>query len=96
MADGHRYGVDHGITFHTDHKLRTVLWGWVGEALTDAELSAVRRLGDEVRGALGDRLSELLTDLEIEALARRCERLAARRSMPCPRGDHPAIPWPPF
>jgi uncharacterized repeat protein (TIGR03843 family) len=96
MADGHRYGVDHGITFHTDHKLRTVLWGWVGEALTDAELSAVRRLGDEVRGALGDRLSELLTDLEIEALARRCERLAARRSMPRPRGDHPAIPWPPF
>ena len=33
MADGHRYGVDHGVTFHTDPKLRTVLWGWLGEDL---------------------------------------------------------------
>ena len=31
MADGHRYGVDHGVTFHVEHKLRTVLWGWLGE-----------------------------------------------------------------
>ncbi len=30
MTDGHRHGVDHGLTFHTDHKLRTVLWGWLG------------------------------------------------------------------
>ena len=33
MADGHRYGVDHGVCFHEDHKLRTVLWGWAGEPL---------------------------------------------------------------
>ena len=33
MADGHRYGVDHGVTFHAEHKLRTVLWGWLGEPL---------------------------------------------------------------
>ena len=31
MTDGHRYGVDHGLTFHVEHKLRTVLWGWAGE-----------------------------------------------------------------
>lgn len=96
MADGHRYGVDHGITFHTDHKLRTVLWGWVGEALTEEELVAVRRLGEQVRGTLGDLLSDHLNDLEVESLARRCERLVSRGSMPRPRGDHPAIPWPPF
>ncbi len=42
MTDGHRYGVDHGVTFHTDHKLRTVLWGWLGERLTEEEV-AVRR-----------------------------------------------------
>lgn len=34
MKDGHRYGVDHGLTFHREHKLRTVLWGWVGKELT--------------------------------------------------------------
>lgn len=96
MAGGHRYGVDHGIAFHAEHKLRTVLWGWLGEPLTDAELDAVRALGEAARGALGDRLAPLLTDREIDAFACRCRRLAERGVMPAPRGDFPAIPWPPF
>lgn len=96
MTDGHRYGVDHGVTFHTDHKLRTVLWGWLGEPLGADELAVVRRIGAETRGALGDALADHLTDLEIEALARRCERLAHRAVMPEPYGEWPAIPWPPF
>ena len=96
MTDGHRYGVDHGVTFHTDHKLRTVLWGWLGERLDPDEVAVVRRVGVEVRGTLGDVLADHLADLEIEALARRCERLAAKAEMPAPRGEWPAIPWPPF
>src|SRR5699024_10372930 len=44
MADGHRYGVDHGLTFHRDDKLRTVLWGWLGEELTAEELGGVDRV----------------------------------------------------
>lgn len=96
MTDGHRYGVDHGVTFHTDHKLRTVLWGWVDEPLTADEVATVRAVGAEVRGALGDALSRHLTDPEINALARRCDRLADRAVMPSPRGEWPAIPWPPF
>jgi uncharacterized repeat protein (TIGR03843 family) len=96
MTDGHRYGVDHGVTFHSDHKLRTVLWGWLGESLLPDEVLAVRALAVEARGTLGDVLAHHLTDLEIEALARRCERLAAKAVMPSPRGEWPAIPWPPF
>jgi len=96
MTDGHRYGVDHGVTFHTDHKLRTVLWGWLDEPLTAAEVAAVRAVGAETRGALGEALAPHLTDREIEALARRCGRLADRAVMPEPRGEWPAIPWPPF
>ncbi|MCW2764570.1 MAG: hypothetical protein JWO11_529 [Nocardioides sp.] len=96
MSDGHRFGVDHGITFHTDHKLRTVLWGWLGEALTEDELGALRRIREELRGGLGAALSSHLTDLEIDAVARRCDRLAGRGVMPGPRGESPAIPWPPF
>lgn len=96
MTDGHRYGVDHGVTFHTDHKLRTVLWGWLGERLDPDEVAVVRRVGAEVRGTLGDVLADHLGDLEIEALAGRCERLAAKAEMPAPRGEWPAIPWPPF
>jgi uncharacterized repeat protein (TIGR03843 family) len=96
MTDGHRYGVDHGITFHTDPKLRTVLWGWLGESLTDYEISAVRHVGDLVGGALGEALAAHLTDLELDALARRCARLADTAVMPAPRGEYPPIPWPPF
>ncbi len=96
MAGGHRYGVDHGLTFHTDPKLRTVLWGWLGEALTPVELEAVARIRAGVDGDLGDALGELLTAPEIGALRRRCDRLADRGVMPAPRGEWPAIPWPPF
>jgi uncharacterized repeat protein (TIGR03843 family) len=96
MVGGHRYGVDHGVTFHTDHKLRTVLWGWLGEDLTTEEVTAVRAVRTELGGQLGDVLAGHLTDLEIDALARRCSRLAERALMPSPRGEWPAIPWPPF
>ena len=46
MTDGHRYGVDHGVTFHVENKLRTVLWGWSGEPLTTAEREAVEAVRD--------------------------------------------------
>jgi uncharacterized repeat protein (TIGR03843 family) len=96
MVGGHRYGVDHGLTFHTDHKLRTVLWGWLGEDLTVEEVAVVRTIRADLGGALGDALAAHLTDLEIDAFGRRCHRLAERAVMPSPRGEWPAIPWPPF
>ena len=57
MTDGHRYGVDHGVTFHVENKLRTVLWGWMGEPLTAAELEAVEGVRDDATGDLGERLA---------------------------------------
>ena len=96
MPDGHRYGVDHGITFHHDHKLRTVLWGWLGEPLRSEEVEVLHRLLGAVRGGLGEQLTPLLTDVEIDAFERRCRRLLDRGVMPAPRGEMPAIPWPPF
>ena len=96
MVDGHRYGVDHGVTFHTDHKLRTVLWGWLGQPLTDEETAGVRRVREALGGELGLSLAGHLTDLEIDVVARRCDRLLASGAMPSPRGQWPAVPWPPF
>jgi uncharacterized repeat protein (TIGR03843 family) len=84
------------VTFHTDHKLRTVLWGWLGEPLTDEEAAAVRRIRVALGSDLGDALGAHLTDPEIDAIARRCDRLLAAGVMPTPRGEWPAIPWPPF
>lgn len=96
MADGHRYGVDHGVTFHVENKLRTVLWGWLGEALTGDEVAAVSGLLEDLDGDLGERLTPLLAAGELPALRRRCERLLAHGRLPAPTGEWPAIPWPPF
>ena len=96
MTDGHRYGVDHGVTFHADPKLRTVLWGWLDERLTPEELEGVRTVRAALGAELGDELGFHLTPLEVDAVARRCDRLLAKGRMPSPRGEWPAIPWPPF
>ena len=96
MADGHRYGVDHGVTFHPDHKLRTVLWGWAGDPLDDEERAGVGRLLAGWSDGLEDELSHLLDEQELTRLRRRAERLLAAGRFPQPRGDWPAIPWPPF
>jgi len=96
MADGHRFGVDHGLTFHEDDKLRTVLWGWLGEALTTEELGGIERVADGLDGELGRRLTELLSAEELAALAERCDRLRADGHFPGPSGEMPAVPWPLF
>ncbi len=95
-STGHRYGVDHGVSFHVEHKLRTVLWGWQGDALDADELAGVDRVRAALDGELGQRLSELLSAAELAALATRCERLLRRATFPGPRGGMPAFPWPFF
>jgi uncharacterized repeat protein (TIGR03843 family) len=96
MADGHRHGVDHGVTFHVEPKLRTVLWGWAGTPLRAEEVDGVRRVLSALEGELRDQLEYLLTGVEIDAVVNRANRLLQRGRLPEPRGDWPAIPWPPF
>lgn len=96
MADGHRFGVDHGLTFHTEHKLRTVLWGWIDAPLTDDELFGVRLVRDALDASLGHDLSAWISTDEINACRSRCDALLDRGTFPPPSGDMPAVPWPPF
>ncbi len=110
LPDGRRLGVDHGVTFHVEPKLRTVLWGWLGEPLDDDELAGVERVraglgaGSAIgtgttsatEGDLGHRLRGLLTPDEVAALAERCDRLLRTARFPAPKGDMPAVPWPLF
>ncbi|MDJ0349676.1 SCO1664 family protein [Cryobacterium sp. PH29-G1] len=96
MPDGHRHGVDHGLTFHVDHKLRTVLWGWLGDALSADELHGIDRVRTGLSGELGATLADLLSTAEIAALSARCDRLRTAERFPAPSGQMPAVPWPLF
>lgn len=96
MADGHRYGIDHGLTFHVGTKLRTVLWGWEGDPVPAADLEPVRDLLAALEGELGERLRELLAADEVDALRARGQELLAAGRMPGPGDRWPTIPWPPF
>lgn len=96
MPGGHRHGVDHGLTFHVEDKLRTVLWGWLGEELSEQERDGVGRVLDGLDGELGRGLSELLGAEEIEALTGRCAQLLDDGRFPPPSGRTPAVPWPLF
>jgi uncharacterized repeat protein (TIGR03843 family) len=96
MPGGHRHGVDHGLTFHVDHKLRTVLWGWLGEELTEDEIEGVERISAGLAAGLGEALSELLSAAEIAQLGVRCDLLLSEGRFPAPHGESSAVPWPLF
>lgn len=89
-------GVDHGVTFHVDDKLRTVLWGWSGARLTDAEVDVLDRLARLLNGALGLELTELLSADEVAATRDRVDRLRRDRRLPTVGGRRRPIPWPVF
>ncbi|MBX6391314.1 MAG: SCO1664 family protein [Frankia sp.] len=93
---GRIYAVDHGVTFHGEDKLRTVLWHWRGSPLDEVERAVLTDLRAALDGAFGERLLDLLTRAEVAALAARVERLLASGRFPHPSPDWPAIPWPPF
>jgi uncharacterized repeat protein (TIGR03843 family) len=94
--DGHVYGVDHGVSFHVEDKLRTVLWQWAGRRLPDEAILMLTRLRAELDGALGERLHELLTGREVRRTRKRVDALLLGGRHPEPSGDWPAVPWPPM
>ncbi|MFC9583305.1 SCO1664 family protein [Streptomyces yangpuensis] len=95
--DGRIYGIDHGVTFHTEDKLRTLLWGWAGEPLTDEARGALTALAGELaEGApLATRLAELITAAELAAVRERVAHMLRTGKHPQPSGQWPSIPWPP-
>ncbi|MFF3578846.1 SCO1664 family protein [Streptomyces mirabilis] len=96
-GEGLLYGIDHGVTFNAENKLRTLLWGWAGESLTPEAVEVLTSLRDGLApGApLATRLAELITTTEIDATRARVEAMLASGKHPEPSGEWPAIPWPP-
>jgi uncharacterized repeat protein (TIGR03843 family) len=90
------YGCDHGVTFHEDDKLRTVLWQWANEPLNEDEIALLTKAESLLKGELGQLLLPLLTQVEIENTSRRVLNLLSSGTFPIPNPDWPAVPWPAF
>jgi hypothetical protein len=95
-ADDHVWVIDHGLTFHTDQKLRTVIWDFAGEPLPSDLCEGVERALIELeRGALSKKMEGLISPAELRVLKRRLRGvLDPRWTFPEPTSAW-SIPWPP-
>jgi uncharacterized repeat protein (TIGR03843 family) len=94
--DGRLFGCDHGVTFHHEYKLRTVLWQWAGSDLTEDEIGSLRALQEILETDESGTLQSLISQTELLSLKSRIDALIKNRSFPLPSTDWPAIPWPAF
>jgi uncharacterized repeat protein (TIGR03843 family) len=93
---GSVFGCDHGVTFHREDKLRTVLWQWAGRRFTEEERQSLKALNLICATSLGEKLLSHITSQEIDALKMRIQRLIDTGVFPNPSTEWPAVPWPPF
>jgi uncharacterized repeat protein (TIGR03843 family) len=98
--DGHLWLIDHGVCFHAEVKLRTVIWDFVGEPIPPDLCSDVTafvgklRSGSENEFDLASLLGNYLNMVEISALAERGEQLVVKGIYPSPDPAHRPFPWP--
>ena len=85
------YAIDHGICFHADDKLRTVLWDFGGQKISDDLLA---RLSLDLN--LPRQLEPYLSPNEISALCARADLIRQRGIFPRQPRDRRAMPWPPL
>ncbi len=92
------YLIDQGLCFHTDDKLRTVLWDFAGEAIPADLLAGLGVFQEQLSlaGGLKEALAAYLSQAEINALARRVRKIAAAGRFPSPPRDRRAVPYPPL
>ena len=93
----HVYGIDHGLTFNVDDKLRTLLWGFSTDPLGEEVRDVLERLDrDAESGDLAGKLTDLLDAEEVEATRERIRELLETDRIPGPEGRSRPVPWPPF
>jgi hypothetical protein len=78
---GKIWGIDHGLTFNVDPKLRTVLWQYSGKGISPGVLADLHRLAREADDLLAE-LGEVIASDEVKAMQQRVTRLLARGTYP--------------
>jgi uncharacterized repeat protein (TIGR03843 family) len=94
---GTLWGFDHGLTFHHEPKLRTVLWGWAGQALRDTDRERIEALLSQLADPSSPilaALDQVLVARDVAALRARARTLLAHGIHPTPARGWPSIPWP--
>lgn len=94
--DGRLWAIDHGVSFHVEPKLRTVIWEFAGEPIPPNEMAALaalqKRLAEKGSSFIIE-LTKLLSPAEIRAMKQRLAKLIQSGQFPQPgRGRH--YPWP--
>ena len=90
------WAIDHGLTFHVEEKLRTVLWGFAGLQIPREIVEQLRHVREQLGGDLGARFAADLSGSELTALLRRVDALIETGRHPIPPEDRHSIPWPPY
>lgn len=93
-ADGRVYGIDHGVSFHAQWKLRTVIWDFAGEPLPSGVCRDLAAFVRALDGELGDRLRVLLDRFELDALRARAVGLLREGTLPAADPGYHSFPWP--
>lgn len=95
--DGTIWAIDHGVTFHEEPKLRTVIWDFIDEPIPAPLLQQLEKLRAALKGNEPIRvtLEKMLARSELRALQLRLNELLRQRVYPAPPEDWPHIPWPP-
>ncbi len=95
-ADGRIWGIDHGVTFNAEPKLRSVLWGWAGDPIPEHLLADVQHLAMHIDAGTAVSVTQWLDEAEQLALRERVGVILADGTFPLPSPAWPAIPWPVF
>ncbi len=96
-AEGHIWGIDHGISFNSVHKLRTVIWEYAGQPVPDDILETLACLYaalEKPDSPYSKAMRELLAPQEIKAFQSRVRHVLKQKKYPSP-GPGPNYPWPP-
>jgi uncharacterized repeat protein (TIGR03843 family) len=97
--DGRVWAIDHGVCFHNEYKLRTVIWEFSCAPIAAgylADLAALRKTLDDQTSQFGQRIAMLISQLELAAMRRRIDHLLRARSYPAPPAQRRNYPWPPI
>ena len=99
-SDGHLWLIDHGVCFHVEDKLRTVIWDFIGQSIPDNLIADLSHFSQKLKpvkkatSALADDFLNYINLFELDAMVTRIDRLVEDGFFPNPAPNRRVLPWP--